>query len=62
MCQAVPNKCPVCKKDTEVKFRPFCSARCANIDLGGWLTEKYAVPTQEGPEDALNLSDDTGIE
>jgi endogenous inhibitor of DNA gyrase (YacG/DUF329 family) len=62
MGQAVPNKCPICKKPTDVKFRPFCSARCANVDLGGWLTEKYAVPTPESPDDPQNPNDDSGIE
>ena len=30
-------------------FRPFCSKRCADIDLGRWLKESYVVPTDEGP-------------
>ena len=32
-----------------VDARPFCSKRCANIDLGRWLKEGYRVPTDEGP-------------
>lgn len=62
MGQAVQNKCPICKKEPDLKFRPFCSVRCANIDLGGWLSERYAVPTQEGPEDHQNPNDESGIE
>lgn len=36
--------CPVCGKRVEKAYRPFCSARCANIDLGRWLNEDYAIP------------------
>jgi endogenous inhibitor of DNA gyrase (YacG/DUF329 family) len=38
------KRCPVCGKPTDQKFRPFCGARCADIDLGRWFTEGYAVP------------------
>ncbi len=38
------NKCPICKKATEEAFRPFCSKRCANVDLFNWLKGEYAVP------------------
>lgn len=36
--------CPICRKPSAEKFRPFCSARCADVDLGRWLTEGYATP------------------
>jgi uncharacterized protein len=36
--------CPICKKPSQVKFHPFCSNRCAQVDLGRWLTGSYAVP------------------
>ncbi|WP_170327929.1 DNA gyrase inhibitor YacG [Ruegeria arenilitoris] len=38
--------CPICGEDTVVKFRPFCSKRCADIDLAKWLNGSYAVPSQ----------------
>ena len=38
--------CPICGDDTVVKFRPFCSKRCADIDLAKWLNGSYAVPSQ----------------
>lgn len=41
--------CPICGKPPAEKFRPFCSARCADVDLGRWLTEGYATPGR--PED-----------
>ena len=41
------KKCPICKKPAEVKFQPFCSKRCADIDLGRWLKGSYVIPTEE---------------
>ncbi len=38
--------CPICKKDAKEKYRPFCSKRCADIDLGKWMTGQYAVPSE----------------
>ena len=45
----IETKCPVCGKSVAADSRPFCSKRCANIDLGRWLKESYRVPTDEGP-------------
>jgi endogenous inhibitor of DNA gyrase (YacG/DUF329 family) len=39
--------CPLCGKPTEPAFRPFCSKRCADIDLNRWLSGVYAVPVKE---------------
>ena len=47
----ISAKCPVCSKPEDGKYRPFCSKRCADIDLGRWLKESYRVPTEEAPED-----------
>jgi endogenous inhibitor of DNA gyrase (YacG/DUF329 family) len=33
------------------EYRPFCSKRCADVDLARWLTGAYAIPADEGPED-----------
>lgn len=41
--------CPICGRPTEARWRPFCSKRCADIDLGRWLTGRYAIPTDEAP-------------
>lgn len=43
--------CPICSKDSDQKYRPFCSRRCADVDLGRWLNGSYAVPA-DAPEDA----------
>ena len=41
-------KCPICGKlEKAGKFRPFCSKRCADIDLGNWFSESYTVPVVE---------------
>lgn len=44
------RKCPVCAKPAEPAYRPFCSKRCADIDLGRWLNEDYRVPSEEAAE------------
>jgi endogenous inhibitor of DNA gyrase (YacG/DUF329 family) len=46
--------CPICGKPTSPDYRPFCSRRCADVDLGRWLTESYRIPaeTEEEVEDA----------
>ena len=41
-------KCPICKKVVPAnKYKPFCSKRCADIDLGNWFNESYRIPAQE---------------
>jgi len=44
--------CPICRKPSRPDYRPFCSRRCADVDLGRWLTGSYAIPTDEGEDDA----------
>ncbi len=39
--------CPICGKLPIQKFRPFCSKRCADVDLNRWLSGVYAVPLRE---------------
>jgi hypothetical protein len=36
--------CPICKRPAEPDFHPFCSKRCANVDLQRWFTGAYAIP------------------
>jgi hypothetical protein len=47
--------CPTCGKKVEWseqnKFRPFCSHRCKQIDLGAWAEEKYVIPSSSTPDD-----------
>ncbi len=44
-------RCPLCGKARSADYVPFCSLRCANIDLGRWLNESYAIPARESDED-----------
>ena len=44
--------CPICAKPTDPQTRPFCSRRCADVDLGRWIRGDYRIPTEEAPEDA----------
>jgi endogenous inhibitor of DNA gyrase (YacG/DUF329 family) len=37
-------KCPICSKPTLADYRPFCSKRCADVDLQRWLVGRYAIP------------------
>ncbi|MGR3464059.1 DNA gyrase inhibitor YacG [Limimaricola sp.] len=48
--------CPICGKETVQSYRPFCSKRCADVDLARWLSGGYAVPSQD-PDDAEEALD-----
>ena len=48
--QAV-SKCPICGAPTDTQYRPFCSRRCADIDLSRWLRGAYAIPDEAEDED-----------
>jgi endogenous inhibitor of DNA gyrase (YacG/DUF329 family) len=51
--------CPICGRPSFERFRPFCSRRCADIDLGRWLSGGYTIATDEGDEpDAVEPQDD----
>ena len=52
---AVPPKttrrrCPICREPAVDRYRPFCSARCADVDLGRWFTEAYRIPGADAEE------------
>jgi endogenous inhibitor of DNA gyrase (YacG/DUF329 family) len=53
--RAAPKKdakvkgCPICGKPRAPKFEPFCSARCADVDLHRWLKGTYVIPGAERP-------------
>ncbi len=49
--------CPICRKPQSVDYRPFCSRRCADVDLQRWLVGAYAVPAEEEDE---SRADDSG--
>ena len=33
--------------------RPFCSRRCADIDLGRWFQGRYAIPAVDAADDSI---------
>ncbi len=43
--------CVICGKPQDAGLRPFCSRRCADIDLHRWLAGSYAIPAEEDPDD-----------
>ncbi|HTJ01833.1 MAG TPA: DNA gyrase inhibitor YacG [Methylovirgula sp.] len=43
--------CPICSKPSVVSYRPFCSKRCADIDLHRWLAGGYAIPVTPEADD-----------
>ena len=51
--------CPICGKPASARTRPFCSPRCAQIDLGRWFSGSYRVP---GPPPELDEDPSEGEE
>ncbi len=43
--------CPICGKAATEGYRPFCSRRCSDVDLGRWLTGAYVLPGPEMEDD-----------
>lgn len=50
--------CPICAKKSHPDYRPFCSRRCADVDLGRWLNERYRVPAEPAADPDEDDSDD----
>lgn len=52
--------CPICTKPAVAAYRPFCSRRCADIDLARWLGGRYAIPgtaEEEAPPPSAPLDE-----
>lgn len=50
-------RCPICREPAGQEYAPFCSKRCADVDLNRWLTGGYAIPAvddEAGTEDLEN--------
>ena len=52
------KKCPICGKPAVDQFKPFCSKRCADIDLNRWLTGNYVIPARD--DELTEDGDDEG--
>jgi uncharacterized protein len=46
-----PRTCPICGKPAGADTRPFCSRRCADIDLARWLGDGYRIPGEAAPDE-----------
>ncbi|MYZ46808.1 DNA gyrase inhibitor YacG [Propylenella binzhouense] len=46
-----PRSCPICGKRAAKDAYPFCSKRCADLDLGRWLAGRYVIPGREEEEE-----------
>jgi endogenous inhibitor of DNA gyrase (YacG/DUF329 family) len=59
MIATAPSACPICAKPADVSLHPFCSKRCADVDLHRWLSGVYVVPvTEDEEEDERRDGDD----
>ncbi len=52
MAKVPVKNCPICGKPAVEKYRPFCSARCADVDLNRWLTGSYVIPARDDEPEA----------
>jgi endogenous inhibitor of DNA gyrase (YacG/DUF329 family) len=54
------KRCPICRRPAAEEFAPFCSRRCADIDLHRWLGGVYAIPvTEDADEDGTRAQEDS---
>ncbi|MBL8530690.1 MAG: DNA gyrase inhibitor YacG [Hyphomonadaceae bacterium] len=52
------SKCVICGKPKDEKYKPFCSKRCADVDLNRWFSGKYVISTdEEAPDDERDRED-----
>jgi endogenous inhibitor of DNA gyrase (YacG/DUF329 family) len=58
--QRAGAKCPICSRATDPKYRPFCSRRCADVDLARWLGGAYAIPDAGDSEDGDEQAEGVG--
>jgi uncharacterized protein len=57
MSDLAPVKpCPICAKPRDESYTPFCSKRCADVDLNKWLTGRYAIPIENEDDEAKEIA------
>ncbi|MCI4666353.1 MAG: DNA gyrase inhibitor YacG [Neomegalonema sp.] len=62
MATTKAGACPICGAKRSDAYRPFCSKRCADIDLGKWVSGSYAIPAaEEDDPDAQELAADPSM-
>ena len=52
------TRCPICAKPAREEFRPFCSKRCADVDLHSWLKGGYAIAGAVTPSNSTQNDPD----
>ena len=55
-------RCAICARPVEPAYKPFCSKRCADVDLGRWLTGGYVIPgeaAEEGDDNPSNMDEES---
>ena len=59
MSGSVAGKCAICGKPQDAKYRPFCSKRCADVDLNRWVSGAYTIAAAEedDPDDEAQPKD-----
>lgn len=62
--QAVPKEmpCPICRKPAVEAYRPFCSKRCADVDLHRWFNGTYSLPAAPDEEEWETIPEDELLE
>ena len=51
MPQATAKPCAICGKPAAEAFKPFCSRRCADVDLNRWFSGVYSIPVVEDEDE-----------
>ncbi len=59
MSEPAAKPCPICGKPAVPAVQPFCSKRCADVDLHRWFSGQYAVPVVEREEDEKDADETT---
>lgn len=52
------SKCVICGKPQDAKYKPFCSKRCADVDLNRWFSGGYAIPAVEEDDGEQSVDDE----
>jgi len=60
--ESAQRKCAICGKPQSPDFQPFCSKRCADVDLGRWLKGTYVLPGDELPDPEGEGNDSGDVE
>lgn len=54
------RRCPICGRPSDARYKPFCSTRCAHVDLSRWLNESYRIPARPDADEAESAQEGEG--